>query len=745
MNPTLSYFWHSQRKFLHMNITLIIAGELDIKNQQVDAVIKLLAEGATIPFIARYRKEHTGGLDEDTLRRIEDRLNYLTLLDERRKTILKSIEEQGKLTDELRNKLADALKLQELEDIYLPYKPKRKTRGTVAKAKGLESLAIFMLQNPSFAGDFNQKLSEFINPELGVDNSEAALQGAKDIIAEMISDTAGVRKEVRQYLLENSVIKSERAKEKRENKTNEKLKERERKDIYQIYYEFSIDIKKIKPYQVLALNRGETEKMLKVNLSFDQTELLKRIKDCAFDFRESVFMDILKEVIEDSFDRLILPSIEREIRNLLTEKADLHAVEIFASNLRQLLLQPPLAGKVIMGIDPGFVSGSKVAVIDETGKYLEGSTIYPHPPQNKSEEARKSLIKLIDKYKVEIIAIGNGTASRETEFLIAGIIKDQELSCHYIIVNEAGASVYSASEVAKKEFPELEASQRGNISIARRILDPLSELVKIDPKSIGVGLYQHDVDQKLLSHKLDNVVESCVNYVGVDLNTASASLLNYVSGLNKRIAENIVKYRDRKGRFNNRGELKEVSGLGEKIFEQSAGFLKIPGGENPFDNTFIHPESYNAAVKLLKIFNVPLHRINESGSLIDLIVKQKGLKKLAEEIGIGEPTLKDIIDNLKKPDRDPREELPKPILRSDILKMEDLHTGMRLKGTVRNIVDFGAFIDIGVKQDALLHISEIADKYVKNPLEELSVGDIINVKVISVDVDRGRISLSMKD
>ncbi len=728
-----------------MNISSVIANELNVKVPQVEAVIKLFSEGATIPFIARYRKEHTGGLDEEILRQVEDRLNYLTLLEERREAILKSIDEQGKLTDELRQKLNAAVKLQELEDIYLPYKPKRKTRGTMAKAKGLEPLALFILQNPQFKGNLGDKLNEFVNAELGVNNTEEALQGAKDIIAEMISDTAEVRKEVREYLLANSLVRSEKAKGKQEEKTNEKLKERDRKEIYQIYYEFSIDIKKIKPYQVLALNRGEKEKTLKVTLGFEHEEVIRIIKDTFFEYKDSVFMDLLEEVTIDSFTRLIYPSIEREIRNQLTESSDLHAIEIFAANLRQLLLQPPLAGKMIMGIDPGFYSGSKAAVIDETGRYLEGTTIYPHPPQNKTAEAKKILTALVEKYKVEVIAIGNGTASRETEFLVAELIKEKNLNCHYIIANEAGASVYSASETAKKEFPDLEASQRGNISIARRILDPLSELVKIDPKSIGVGLYQHDVDQKLLSHKLDNVVESCVNYVGVDLNTASGSLLNYVSGLNKRIADNIIKYRDKKGRFSSRTELKEVSGLGDKIFEQSAGFLKIPGSNNPFDNTFIHPESYQAAEKLLKMFNIPLSKVNESGALIDLFVKQKGLKKLAEEIGIGEPTLKDIIENLKKPGRDPREEMPGPILRSDVLKMEDLQTGMRLKGTVRNIVDFGAFVDIGVKQDGLLHISEIANKYVKNPLEELSVGDIINVKVIAVDAERGRISLSMKD
>ncbi len=565
-----------------MNITSVIANELNVKASQVESVIKLFGEGATIPFIARYRKEHTGGLDEEVLRQVEDRMNYLTLLEERREAILKSIEEQGKLTDELRQKLNAAVKLQELEDIYLPYKPKRKTRGTIAKAKGLEPLALFILQNPQFDGNLEEKLTEFVNAELGVSNTEEALQGAKDIIAEMISDTAEVRKEVREYLLVHSLVKSEKAKGKKEEQTNEKLKERDRKEIYQIYYEFSVDIKKIKPYQVLALNRGEKEKTLKVGLNFEHDEIVGIIKDAFFETKESVFSDILDEVTRDSFTRLIYPSIEREIRNLLTENADLHAIEIFAANLRQLLLQPPLSGKMIIGIDPGFYSGSKAAVIDETGRYLEGTTIYPHPPQNKAEEAKKILTGLINKYKVEVIAIGNGTASRETEFLIAELIKEKNLSCHYIIVNEAGASVYSASETAKKEFPDLEASQRGNISIARRILDPLSELVKIDPKSIGVGLYQHDVDQKLLSHKLDNVVESCVNYVGVDLNTASGSLLNYVSGLNKRISDSIIKYREKKGRFSTRTELKEVSGLGDKIFEQSAGFLKIPRKQQPF-------------------------------------------------------------------------------------------------------------------------------------------------------------------
>jgi uncharacterized protein len=728
-----------------MNIIPFIAKELNLRNEQVEAVIKLFKEDATIPFIARYRKEHTGGIDEEVLRQVEDRFGYLTILEERRETILKSIEEQGKLTDELKAKILDSVTLTELEDLYLPYKPKRKTRGIIAKAKGLEPLALFLLENPAFSGNLEDKLSEFINIELGVNSIYEALQGAKDIVAEMINDHAEVRKAVREYLQEESIVKSEKVKVKASAKeVSEKQQQKDKKEIYQIYYDFSINIKKIKPYQLLALNRGEKEKALKISFSFDEPVIINLMLKKFLTYKETVFMDIFMDTTQDAFTRLTFPSIEREVRAQLTEVADLHAIEIFASNLRQLLLQPPMMNKIIMGIDPGFYSGSKVAVIDVTGKYIEGVTIYPHPPQNKSDEAKKILHHMINKYKVEIIAIGNGTASRETEMLIAGLIKEKELSCHYVIVNEAGASVYSASEVAKKEFPDLEASQRGNISIGRRLLDPLAELVKIDPKSIGVGLYQHDVDQKLLAQKLDNVVESCVNYVGVDLNTASASLLTHVSGLNKRIAENIVKFREKTGKFNNREELKEVSGLGDKAFEQSAGFLKVPSGENPLDNTFIHPESYQATHAMLEKFNIPVAKLKESGSIISLIVSQKGTKKLAEEIGIGEPTLIDIIENLKKPGRDPREEMPKPILRSDVLKMEDLAEGMKLKGTVRNVVDFGAFVDIGVKQDGLLHVSQMANRFIKNPLDVINVGDIIDVTITGIDIQRGRISLSMK-
>jgi uncharacterized protein len=720
-----------------MNIPLVIAKELNVQEKQVNSVINLFSEGATVPFIARYRKEHTGGLDEDYLRQIEDRLSYLTILEERKQTVLKSIEEQGKLTDELRDRILAAVKLQEVEDLYLPYKPKRKTRGTIAKAKGLEPLALFILENPKYKGDFDEVLAKYINPELGVNSAEEALQGAKDIIAEMISETAEVRQAAREFLFDDASIVSSKADTKKEELRANK------KDVYEVYHNFSCPLNKIKPYQLLAINRGEKEFFLKVILSYDKPGILNTIFDKYFSYDESFFDEILTETVEDSFSRLIYPSIERDVRNQLSEEADLHAIEIFASNLRQLLLQPPINSKNILGIDPGFYSGSKLAVIDTTGKYIEGTTIYPHPPQNRSADAKKVLLDLVKRYGVNLIAIGNGTASRETELLIADLIKENKLECHYLIVNEAGASVYSASPLAKEEFPELEASQRGNISIARRVLDPLAELVKIDPKSIGVGLYQHDVDQKLLLKKLEDVVVSCVNYVGVDVNTASASLLNHVSGLNKRIVNNLIKYRDKIGRFTNRMQLMEISGMGEKAFEQCAGFLKIPNGENPLDNTFIHPESYEATTKLLKLCELSTTHINEKGNLVELFVKNKGTQKVAEQIGIGEPTLIDILDNLKKPGRDPREEMPKPILRSDVLKMEDLQEGMKLKGTVRNVVDFGAFVDIGVKQDGLLHISQIANKYVKNPLELLKVGDIIEVTVLSVDIPKQRIALSM--
>ncbi|MGK9476783.1 Tex family protein [Melioribacter sp. OK-6-Me] len=720
-----------------MDYFLLIAREIGINKEQVISSVNLFNEGSTVPFIARYRKERTGGLDETQLRLIEEKYNYYNLLEERKQTVLKSIEEQGKLTPELEEKIRNAIKLQTVEDLYLPYRPKRKTRATIAIAKGLEPLADFILNNPLFKGKLEDEASKYIDPEKGVETVEEALQGAKDIIAERISDAAEVREAVREYLLENSIISSEKAQVKPEERDKNK------KDVYEVYHNFSIHIKNIKPYQTLAINRGEREKFLKVSLSYDRLEVEKIIYKKFIPFDKTVFEDLLKETVSDSLIRLISPSIEREIRNYLTEQADNHAIEVFATNLRQLLLQPPISGKIIMGIDPGYISGCKAAVIDTTGKYLEGTTIYPHEPQKKIEAARKVILDLIKKYGVDLIAIGNGTASRETEMLIAEIIQENKLDTKYLIVSEAGASVYSASELAKSEFPDLEAAQRGNISIARRVLDPLAELVKIDPKSIGVGLYQHDVDQKNLSKKLDDVVVSCVNYVGVDLNTASLSLLSYVSGLTKPIAKRIIDYREKHGRFKSREELKKIRGIGDKVFEQSAGFLKILGGDNPLDNTFIHPESYGAVQNLLELAGISATEISKKGNLIDLYVKSKGIEKIAEKVGVGIPTLKDIIDNLKKPGRDPREDLPKPILRSDVLKMEDLKIGMRLKGTIRNIVDFGAFVDIGVKHDGLIHISQMSNRFVKNPFDIINVGDIVEVEILNVDIEKERISLKL--
>jgi len=721
-----------------MDIIAQIARTLNLKTDQINEVLKLFAEDATVPFISRYRKERTGGLDEDQLREIENQNNYLNLLNDRKAAVLKSIEEQGKLTDELKAKIEAADRLQEVEDLYLPYKPKRKTRGTVAKAKGLEPLANFIINNPNFKGDFESILKEYVNEEKEVLTIDDALNGAKDIIAEMISENAEVRKLVRESLLSDSNICSTKVNKKQDDKNSKK------KDVYEIYHDFKIEITRLKPYQTLAINRGEKEGFLKASFQFEKDDLVNKIYKEHFHFKTSFFEDVLEETTSDSFNRLIQPSMEREIRNHLTELADEHAVDIFGSNLRQLLLQPPITNKVIMGIDPGFFSGSKVAIIDETGKYLEGETIYPHPPQNRKDTAKKVILNFIEKYNVQLIAIGNGTASRETELFVSSIINESKLNCHYLITNEAGASVYSASPIAKQEFPDLEASQRGNISIARRVLDPLAELVKIDSKSIGVGLYQHDVDQKLLNNNLDNVVVSCVNYVGVDLNTASSSLLTYVSGLSKRIANNIVNYRDKNGRFNDRDQIKKVSGVGEKLFEQAAGFLKISDGANPLDSTFIHPESYPATEDLLKMCDISSTAINEKGLLVKQFVEKSGIEKLADQLNIGVPTLEDIVDNIVKPGRDPREDMPKPILRSDVLKIEDLEIGMTLKGTVRNVVDFGAFIDIGVKQDGLLHISEMANKFVKHPLEIVSVGDIVDVTIKTVDIEKNRIALSMK-
>ena len=714
----------------------IIAQEMSLRAIQVTSTVELLDDGNTVPFIARYRKEVTGKLDEEQIRQIEERIKYLRMLSERKSTILKSIEEQGKLTPELAEKIEATMKLQELEDLYLPYRPKKRTRATIAKEKGLEPLAELILKQDITSGDPFAFASEYIDPEKGVENAQEALAGARDIIAEVISDDAEVRKAIRERTRKIALIVST-------------AKDPEAQSDYEMYYDFSEPVSKIVPHRILAINRGEREKILKVSIEVQEEVMLSEIQRRHVTNRQSIFRSEIETAAADSYKRLIAPSIEREIRNELSERADDHAIHIFATNLKNLLMQPPVKDKIIMGIDPAYRTGCKVAVIDETGKYLEGATIFPHAPQNRVFEAKSALRHFIDKYQTEIIAIGNGTASRETEALVAeliGEIKQEtpERELVYIIVNEAGASVYSASKVAKVEFPELEASQRGNISIARRLMDPLAELVKIDPKHIGVGLYQHDVNQKNLDEALQVVVESAVNSVGVDLNTASASLLKYVSGLTSRTAENIVKFRDEKGKFKNREALMSVAGVGAIAFQQAAGFLRIPDGDNPLDNTGIHPESYDATQKLLALFNIQQDRTSWRTLRQRLRQERKPLTELAGQVGVGEPTLEDILADLEKPGRDPRDGMPKPIFKSDVLKMEDLREGMLLKGTVRNVVDFGAFVDIGVKRDGLVHVSEMADRYIKNPLEVVAVGDVISVKVIKVDLERGRVQLSMK-
>ncbi len=710
----------------------LIADELNIKFIQVKNTIELLDSDNTVPFISRYRKERTGSLDENQIRTIADRIHYLRALDARKETILNSIEEQGKLTPELKEKIQKAKKLQEAEDLYLPYKPKKRTRATVAKEKGLEPLAAMILKQEIEEGSPEKIASDFIDEEKGVSSFEEALQGARDIVAETISDDAEVRKIIREWTFKSAMISSE-------------AKQTEERTVYEMYYEYSEAVQNIVPHRILAINRGEKEGILKVSVETDNKIACEKIEALYVKNQQSIFTDDLLEAIRDSYNRLIAPSIAREVRTALTDRADEHAITVFATNLKNLLLQPPVRGKVIMGIDPGFRTGCKVAVIDQTGKYLEGNTIYPHPPQDKYFDAKSTVRGLAVKHNVDIIAIGNGTASRETEQMVAELIKEMkdERPLEYIIVSEAGASVYSASKTAQAEFPDLEASMRGNISIARRLLDPLAELVKIDPKSIGVGLYQHDVNQKRLAESLQQVVESAVNLVGVNLNTASASLLKYVSGLTSRTAGAIVQYRDEHGAFKNREELNAVPGIGAIAFEQSAGFLRIPNGDNTLDNTSIHPESYDAAEKLLKKFAVD--DSNAGGRLLRKKLSESEIKTddLLEELGVGLPTFNDILANLEKPGLDVRETMPKPIFKSDVLKMEDIKEGMQLKGTVRNVVDFGVFVDIGVKHDGLVHVSQMAKKYVKNPMDIVSVGDIIDVRVVSIDLERNRVGLSM--
>ncbi len=711
----------------------IITKELDLRFNQVTSTIQILDDDNTVPFIARYRKERTGMLNEEQIRDIRQRITYLRSLEKRKEAILKSIDEQGKLTPELKTKIEASSKLQDLEDIYLPYKPKKRTRATIAKKKGLQPLADLILIQQTVTGAPEEYAAKFINTEKELNTAQDALSGACDIVAETISENAGIRKEIREFTFSTGLFVTV-------------ARDESVQSVCEMYYDYSEPASKIPAHRILAINRGEKENILKVTIDIDAAQVLSIIRKTYVTNEQSIFTEYLIRTIKDAYKRLISPAIEREIRNMLTEKGEEQAIKVFATNLKNLLLQPPISGKIIMGIDPGFRSGCKVAVIDQTGKYLEGDTIYPHPPQNKYDEAKNILNRLINAHSVDIIAIGNGTASRESEFLVAELISEKKTKHppSYIIVSEAGASVYSASKIAQEEFPDLEASLRGNISIARRLLDPLAELVKIDPKSIGVGQYQHDINQKKLHESLHNVVEDCVNQVGVNLNTASKSLLTYISGLTSRTADNITKYRETQGAFHNREELKQVSGIGINAFEQAAGFLRIPGGNNPLDNTSIHPESYNATQSLLEKFNIDdIHQdgralINKLKSSLDQV------RQISEELGIGEPTLIDILENLEKPGRDPREDLPKPIFKSNVLKIEDLQEGMILKGTVRNVVDFGAFVDISVKQDGLIHISQMGDRFIKDPHKVLAVGDVIDVRILSIDVDRNRIGLSLK-
>jgi uncharacterized protein len=715
------------------NLHQIIADELQLKLIQVRNTVEMLDDDNTVPFISRYRKERTGSLDEDQIRAIQEKIKYLRTLIARRETILRSIEDQGKLTPELKKKIESTFKLQELEDLYLPYRPKKRTRASIAKERGLEPLAQIILTQELTEGDWEEICAHYINSEKDVNSAEDALSGAKDIVAEVISENADLRKIIRKTIYKNGLIHST---------TKEKTESRE----YKMYADYREPIIKIPPHRILALNRGEKTSNLKVDIEIETEQIFSIIQQEYITNNLSIFFEIIQDIIRDAYIRLIAPAIHREIRNELTAKAENHAIDIFSINLKNLLMQPPVKNKRLIGIDPGFRTGSKIAIIDETGKYLEGTTIFPHPPQKEYFEAKSILRDLISKYSIDLIAIGNGTASRETELLVADLINEiqEDSNVVYVIVSEAGASVYSASETAKDEFPNLEASMRGNISIARRLQDPLAELVKIDPRSIGVGLYQHDVNQKALSEELNNVVESCVNQVGVDLNTASKSLLTHISGLNSRNAEKIVAYRNTVGPFKNRQDLKKVEGIGDSAFEQSAGFLRITDGDNPLDSTSIHPESYKVTEKLLEKFSVD--DLHQGGRQLkkNLSENKISIEELAAEIECGYPTLIDILDDLEKPGRDPRDEMPKPIFRSDIMKMEDLKEGIILKGTVRNVVDFGAFVDIGVKQDGLVHISNMTNKYIKSPLDIVQVGDIIEVKVLSVDLERERIALSMK-
>ncbi len=710
-----------------MDILKKLQEELEIRPSQVENTVKLLDEGNTVPFIARYRKEMTGSLDDQIIRRLSERLASLRNLEEKREQVKNAIAEQGSLTDELAAKLEQAETQTEIDDIYRPFRPKRRTRASIAKEKGLEPLAE-MLWGQRLPVPLEEYAAAFLDAEKGIETTEDALQGAKDILAERISDDAELRKLLRGELLKNGSLLSQKAKDE--------------PSVYEMYYDYSEPLKKAAGHRILAMNRGEKEGFLSVKLEGDETAVLQRMERNIIR-KNSQTAEILREVIADSYKRLIAPSLEREIRNDLTEQAEESAIGVFRENLKQLLLQPPISGKIVLALDPAYRTGCKIAVIDATGKPLETTVVYPTPPQNKTAEAERKLLALIEKHGVDLISIGNGTASRESELFVAEMLKKTKRKVQYIIANEAGASVYSASKLGAEEFPEYDVSLRSAVSIGIRIQDPLAELVKIDPKSIGVGQYQHDMNQKRLGEALGGVVEDCVNSVGVDLNTASPALLSYVAGVNSTVAKNILKYREENGKFSTRKELLKVPKLGPKAYEQCAGFLRLPESTMPLDNTGIHPESYKAAEHLLKVCGFSLEDV-VCRRISGLRKKVAAPEKTAEQIGVGVPTLEDMIKELEKPGRDPRDEAPAPVLRSDVLSMEDLQEGMVLAGTVRNVIDFGVFVDIGVHQDGLVHISQICDRFIKHPLEAVKLGDVVKVKVLSVDLEKKRISLSMK-
>lgn len=758
-----------------VDINKMLCNEFNIKPFQVENTVKLIDEGNTIPFIARYRKEQTGSLDDVVLRDLYDRLMYLRNLEARKEEVIRLIEEQGKLTEELKAEILNADVLQRVEDLYRPYKQKKSTRASKAKEKGLEPLAQIILAQNAVEGDLDLIAAPFVNEELGVKNTKEAYAGASDIIAETVSDDAEYRKHIREIYMADGIVISEAVDE-------------EEKTVYEMYYKFEEPVKAIANHRVLAINRGESEKKLKIKINTPDEKIINYLKSQEIKNEAAITTSFYLSAIEDSYKRLIAPSVEKEIRNILTEKAEEEAIKVFGKNTKNLLMVPPINDIRILAIDPSFRTGCKLAVLDGTGKFIEHGVVYPNEPRNEVEKSQRIMTDLINKYDIDVITIGNGTASRETEQVVSDMLSKIDKHVTYAIVSEAGASVYSASKLAQEEYPDLDVTVRGAISIGRRLQDPLAELVKIDPKSIGVGQYQHDVNQTKLGLALDGVVEDCVNNVGVDLNTASTALLQYVSGISKTIAKNVVKYREDNGKFKNRKEITKVKQLGDKAFEQCAGFLRISDGDNPLDKTAVHPESYEIAEKFLaklgytledvkadrlkdineRILNI---KIEEKTKNVQLTSKNKTLKGLealsqlnfkeekksykekynerieflAEELSIGVPTLTDIIEELKKPGRDPRDEMPKPILRNDVMKMEDMKVGMKLMGTVRNVVDFGAFVDIGVKQDGLVHLSEMSDKYIKNPMEVVQVGDIINVTIISIDSERQRIGLSMKN